>query len=130
MDADGKTLQNNGGQFRRRHKRSLQQFGETWPGSGSPDFSDRDDGTRFYTLEAFGRLFHLVLHPDSTFIAPSLVVQYLDINETRVTEGSDAVDMECFYSGQVIDDPDSVVHLSVCHSLVSLHNFTASWQLQ
>ena len=77
-----------------------------------------DQSGLFYQLEAFGKRFDLHLTPNEDFIAPNLVVQHLDVNETWLSDDDD-VGRHCFHSGQIQGDPQSVAAISVCNHLVS-----------
>nr|XP_055052202.1 A disintegrin and metalloproteinase with thrombospondin motifs 8 [Misgurnus anguillicaudatus] len=85
-----------------------------------------------FRLEAFGRNFTLNLTPDSTFISPELKVYRLNAkahdssfsnltdlyNSLNQTEDSGSDLTDCFYSGAVNSDEDSVVSVSLCHGIL------------
>lgn len=85
-----------------------------------------------FRLAAFGRNFTLNLTPDSTFISPALKVYrvnakphessssnltdlYKSLNQTE-DSASDLTD--CFYTGAVDSNEDSVVSVSLCHGIL------------
>ncbi len=72
----------------------------------------------YYKLQAFGQHLELQLLPNREFIAPSLVIQHLDINTTWLSKERD-VGLHCFHSGKVAGDPDSMVAVSLCNHMVS-----------
>ncbi|XP_066476646.1 A disintegrin and metalloproteinase with thrombospondin motifs 1 [Tiliqua scincoides] len=77
---------------------------------------------RLYSLDAFGERLRLQLHPDSSFLAPDLTLQYVGSRPRGREEEGDGqpagADLaRCFYSGTVNGDPASAAALSLCGGL-------------
>ena len=62
----------------------------------------------------------LQLIPASDFLSPGFVIQRVSGNSTWLEEIGQ---LECFYSGYVEGEEDSVVSLAVCDGMVSGHIF-------
>ncbi|XP_076130734.1 A disintegrin and metalloproteinase with thrombospondin motifs 8 [Alosa pseudoharengus] len=86
-----------------------------------------------FLLNAFGNKFTIHLNPDSNFVAPTLNVQHVNskhlsalLNGTKpedIFEGdSESLEIgqdfrDCFYSGTVNNNQESVVAVSLCHGI-------------
>lgn len=71
-------------------------------------------------FDAFSRHFALDLRRDVSFLAPTLVVDYVSDNETRRVVRNPRSSERCVYSGRVMADPRSRVALTFCPQLVSI----------
>lgn len=91
-----------------------------------------DEGNvAYYKVQTFGQELHFRLQPSEDFISPSLVVEYIGRNESRVEE-YDAASEEpatrghgskhsCFHTGGILGDPDSTAVFNLCHSMVRIN---------
>lgn len=96
-------------------------------------FWKRSEEEPKFVLSAFGKDMTLSLTPDTSFIAPSFTVQRVkagDVDALRrankvkpaldavsQTEESDKHPLSCFYSGNVDNDQNSVVAVSLCSGI-------------
>lgn len=74
----------------------------------------------------FKEILRLQLIPASDFLSPGFVIQRVSGNSTWLEEIGE---LECFYSGYVEGEEDSVVSLAVCDGMVSGHDFVDLKQL-
>ncbi|XP_033214669.1 A disintegrin and metalloproteinase with thrombospondin motifs 9 isoform X2 [Belonocnema kinseyi] len=65
-----------------------------------------------YEFTAFGRHFHLLLSHDSSFVFPDMKVTHVKNNTTKWEHAGQHLD--CFYSGIVDGDPNSIVAVNLC----------------
>lgn len=86
-----------------------------------------------FQLNAFGNKFTIHLTPDSNFVAPTLNIQHVNskhlsalLNGTSpediFEDDSESLEMgqdfrDCFYSGTVNNNQESVVAVSLCHGI-------------
>lgn len=93
----------------------------------------RNEERARFKISAFGQLFVLDLTPDSKFVSPALSVQrikaktlpaVLDASKSGVSlrgvtqRGDSGADLrDCFYTGSVNSEKESVVAVSLCHGI-------------
>lgn len=65
-----------------------------------------------YEFTAFGRHFHLLLSLDSSFVFPGLKITHIRKNTSKWEHASQHLD--CFYSGEVDGEPNSIVAVNLC----------------
>ncbi|KAL4640693.1 A disintegrin and metalloproteinase with thrombospondin motifs 20-like [Arapaima gigas] len=75
-----------------------------------------------YTVDAFGRRFHLNLTADSGFIAPSYAVTHLGAEERNAggSESRDTALRHCFFRGHVNNSSASAAVFSLCAGLTGM----------
>uniref|UniRef100_UPI00398E889F A disintegrin and metalloproteinase with thrombospondin motifs 8-like n=1 Tax=Pristiophorus japonicus TaxID=55135 RepID=UPI00398E889F len=73
-------------------------------------------GLQLYQLGAFGRVFILRLVPDSSFLAPAFRVQRVGRGRADPAQGDPDL-RKCFYSGEVLSSPGSMVAVSLCQGI-------------
>ncbi|XP_028321569.1 A disintegrin and metalloproteinase with thrombospondin motifs 8-like [Gouania willdenowi] len=80
-------------------------------------FWKRSEEQQMFIISAFGKHMTLSLAPDTGFMAPSFTVERVRSGAPPVTvpHGHDL--RNCFYSGNVDQDPDSVVAVSLCSGI-------------
>ncbi|XP_015176924.1 PREDICTED: A disintegrin and metalloproteinase with thrombospondin motifs 9 isoform X2 [Polistes dominula] len=76
-----------------------------------------------YEFTAFGKFFRLRLAHDSSFISPDIKVTHISANTSRKVHPGHQLD--CFYSGYIDGDPDSIVTVNLCHGMTG-HMRTSS----
>ena len=69
-------------------------------------------------FDAFSRHFALELRRDVTFLAPTVVVDYVSDNDTRRVLRNSRSSERCVYTGSVMADADSRVTVTFCPHLV------------
>ena len=97
-----------------------------WVEEDNPDDTDADLNKAAdqltYLLNAFQEEMYLDLVPDVRFLSDGLIVENLGMKKddpTTLVQDDSFLGKHCFYTGQIRGQPDSLVVLSVCHSLVS-----------
>lgn len=77
------------------------------------------DSTTRLLLDAFGQRLHLMLQPDSGFLAPGFTLQTVGRSPGSEAQHLDPTGdlAHCFYSGTVNGDPNSAAALSLCEGV-------------
>uniref|UniRef100_H2ZY12 A disintegrin and metalloproteinase with thrombospondin motifs 4 n=1 Tax=Latimeria chalumnae TaxID=7897 RepID=H2ZY12_LATCH len=83
---------------------------DQWFGQSDPE-GDLDERV-IYRLEAFGEELVLDLERDRSFVSDDLTVQYL--GEAGEADSQDSGRVDCYYTGTVNNDPESIAALSLC----------------
>ena len=120
MDLNGQPLPTKSRHF---HKRSAPLPEENWYWWDHNNVgTSTDEGNNFvenatYFFEAFGEGFHLNLTKDTSFISPSLVLEFIGDGKSGALDAETPT--HCFYSGNVNGHTESSAVLSLCLGMVS-----------
>ncbi|KAF4533400.1 hypothetical protein B566_EDAN003694 [Ephemera danica] len=77
-----------------------------------------------YNFSAFGRHFQLSLELNPEFVSPKLKAHHVSPNATYAhAKPLHENVLKCYYTGQVVGDPESRVILNLCHGMIGSLRF-------